>query len=110
MRKFTVLALTMALCASLLVGCGCSSNMGVTTNPTTAPTAAPTTVPTTVPPTTEAPTTEVTTLPTTTPIPETTQDTTGIMDDFTDPDGSMDADRGTIPQEGTVNGRNRRFR
>ena len=110
MRKFTVLALTMALCASLLVGCGCSSNMDVTTDPTTAPTAVPTTVPTTVPPATVAPTTEVTTLPTTVPIPDATQDSTGILDDFTDPDGSMDADRGTIPQDGNVNSRSRRFR
>ena len=115
MKRYTILALVMALCASLLVGCGCSGNVAVTTAPTAAPMTEATTEATTVP-TTEAPTTEVTTAPTTEPstapssAPDPTQETGGIMDDLPGTDGNMDADRGTVPDGSTRGARGRKFR
>lgn len=107
MKNITALALVMILCASMLVGCGCSSDMAVTTTPTTEAT----TVPTTAAPTTEAtmaPTTEPATVPTT--MPNTTPATDGIMDDMTVPEGTMDTDRGTVPDDSTNGARGRRLR
>ncbi len=55
MKKYTILALALALCGSLLVGCGCSNSgsdmttVPPTKAPTTAPTTAATTAPTTMP-------------------------------------------------------------
>lgn len=55
MKKYTILALTLALCGAMLVGCGCMNNdaevttVPTTTAPATVPTTAATTVPTTVP-------------------------------------------------------------
>lgn len=61
MKKYTILALTLALCGALLVGCGCTNTdvkdtSAPTSRPTTAPTTMPTTAPTTMPST--APTSE----------------------------------------------------
>ena len=125
MKRYTILALVMALCASLLVGCGCSGNVAVTTTPTTAPTTEATTVPTTEAPTTEAttaPSTEPATKPTAAPDTSPT-DTTGHMHDgngmiggddgaagMPGGDGNMDADRGTVPDDSTRGARGRKFR
>lgn len=81
MKKFAIIALTLTLGASLLVGCGCmNTGNDVPTLPTNGETSAPTTRPTT------APTTAPTTMPTTAPATEeSTEDTTGeggIMDDI----------------------------
>lgn len=65
MRKYTILALALALCGAMLVGCGCmNSGAEMTTAPTTAST--------TTAPTTSAPTTQATTMPTTMPETEST--------------------------------------
>ena len=95
MKKLVLFALTLALGASMLVGCGCMNTgndvptlptNGETTTPTTHSTTAPTTMPTT------APTTEAATEDT-----GDTTDTTGVMDDImggsTD-DTSLPADAG----------------
>ena len=112
MKRYTTLALVMALCASLLVGCGCSGNVEVTTTPTSALTTEVTTVPTTEAPTTEAtmaPTTEPVTRPTTAPETGPTGNS-GIMDDLPGTDGNMDAERGTVPQDSIAGNSSRRFK
>ena len=107
MKKFIAPALALILCASLLVGCGCSGNVAMTTEPTTVPTTAPTTAPTTEP--TTAPTTEATTHPTAAPDTGPTE-TTGIMDDITGTDGNTDGGDGTIPGSADPGNHGRRFR
>lgn len=108
MKRYTALALVMVLCASLLVGCGCSGNVAVTTQPTTRPTTAPSTAATTAP--TTAPTTQPATRPATDPTTDPTDTTGGIMDDITGTEGTMDTDRGTVPDDGTMGARGRRVR
>lgn len=90
MKKYTILALTLILCGSFLVGCGCTNGR---VEPTTVPTVAPT-KPTTVP--TTAPTTAPTTVPTTAPT-ETTGDN-GILPDGT---GETADENGTVEPNGT---------
>lgn len=65
MKKYTLLALSLILCATMMVGCACSNGAVGTTPTTTAtrPTTMPTTTPTSAP--TTMPTTEATTMPTT---------------------------------------------
>lgn len=80
MKKYTTLALALALCCSMLVGCGCmNSNAEVTVPTTVAPTAAPTTVPTEAP--TTRPATEATVQPT---------DITGGTSETAGEDGMVD--------------------
>lgn len=68
MKKYSILALALALCGALLVGCGCSmgGNVDTTTVPSSTPAARETTAATTAPTTaaTTAPTTQATTNPT----------------------------------------------
>ncbi len=88
MKKFSILALALALCAAMFTGCtgtltdetGNTSDTGsvTTTAPTSKPTTAPTTAPTTVP----------TTAPTTTPT-----ETTGGVNTM-DPSGSSNGKNG----------------
>lgn len=112
MKRYTALVLVMVLYASLLVGCGCSGNVAVTTEPTTRATTAPTTAPTTqatTAPTTQ-PTTQPATRPSTAPNTDPTDTTGGIMDDITGTDGTMGSDRGTVPDDSTNGARGRRVR
>lgn len=128
MKKITALALVMVLCASLLVGCGCSGNVSMTTEPTSAPTTAPTTEPSTAP-TTEA-TTQPTSKPTTAPDTSPT-DSTGDMNGnggngmnggdngmngdngmggMNGTDGNTDTNPGNVPDDSTHGARGRRIR
>lgn len=99
MKKFTILALVLVLCAALFTGCRNRSDVNNTTAPmptvTTTPTGE-TTRPTTMP-TTEAPT--VTTQPATEQIPSesvhgNTEGTAGTENQNGTPEGRM---RGRIP-------------
>lgn len=103
MKKYTILALTLALCGALLVGCGCmNNNVETTTVPTSMPETRPTTAPTTVPTTaaTTAPTTEA---PTDSGIlPD--MDATGNATDNTDV-----APNGTTEETGGERSRSRRI-
>ena len=105
MKKYTLLALSLILCAALMVGCACSNGSVGTTPTTTAtrPATMPTTVPTTAP--TTMPTTEATTMPTTA-----TED--GGMD--ATGEGETAGDNGVVGEDGTgstgsVEGRSRRI-
>ena len=101
MKKFVLFALTLALGASILVGCGCmNTGNDVTTLPTNGETAAPTTHAATAP--TTVPATMPTTAPTTEAATDHTTDTTGIMDDIVG--GSTDDT--TVPADA---GRGRSF-
>lgn len=111
MKQYIVPALVLVLCASLLVGCGCTGNVGVVTDPTTQATSATTTVPTTQPTTqsTTAPTSQPTTWPTTAPDTSPT-DSTGILDDIVGTDATNGADHDTIPDNGIGGMDSRRIR
>lgn len=96
MKKFVIFALTLALGASLLVGCGCmNTNADVTTLPTNGETSEPTratTAPTTMP--TTAPTTEATTEASSDPT-----DTTGTLEGAMDDIVGGSTDDTTMPQD-----------
>lgn len=80
MKKYTILALALALCITGLTGCRRNKQMADGTIPTTAVTSAPTTHPTTMP------TTVPTTVPTTTePRPNAATDATNSMTDPANP-------------------------
>lgn len=100
MKKYTLLALTLALCGAMLVGCGCmNSKPQVTTVPTTMP---PTIAPTT------AATTEATTVPTTMPETEPTA-MDGSTNETAGENGIVDTEpSGTAGQEGNAKTRSSR--
>lgn len=103
MKKFALFTLSLCLCASMLVGCGCmNTGNDVTTLPTNGESSAPVTQATTVP--TTAPTTMPTTAPATEPYTEAPTDTTGTLE------GAMDDIMGGStgdPTDNTGAGRNR---
>ena len=106
MKKYTILALALALCGVLLVGCGCTNNVDPTVGTTMLPTNQPTTQPTT------RPATEPTTRPTT--APETGEATDATGDISLMPEGPMDgvagngsASNSTDATNGARNGRRR---
>lgn len=80
MKKFILLALALAACCAVLVGCGCmNTDADVTTLPTNGETSTPPTRPSTVP------TTEATTMPQTEPSHDTVPETGS--EDFMNPTG-----------------------
>ena len=83
MKKYTILALALALCVTGLTGCRRNKGMADGTIPTTTAATAPATHATTVP------TTAATTVPTTTDTRphDTTETTPDTMPDATDPSG-----------------------
>ena len=99
MKKYAVLAMALALCCVLLVGCGCTNNVDPTVATTTLPTNQPITQPTT------RPATEPTTRPTT--APETGEATDATGDTSLMPEGPMDGGAGnsTDATNGARNGR-----
>ena len=95
MKKYSILALALVLCATCLTGCRRKMNVADGTIPTTAATTAATTHPTTMP--TTAPTTVPTTVPATTETrPSTTAGTADAVTDPTAPSGKSRS-RGRMP-------------